>query len=223
MKTILISLFLFCLQFAAIGKTIVVKQTIIVPAGVTMNGKLPNGENTHLVAYKTLGDGSQKEGQKPIVLLNPGARLTNYIIDFPAADGVHILTAFGKTTRIDHVLFKDVGEDAITIESKAKSGTALIEYCEFKYATDKVIQVNGTALVRLEDCIARNFIRFARGCGTCGDLAFRIEIYNLKAYNGDTILKLTNKKARGKLYYTQASNVKHLFIVEKGAKVEVKK
>lgn len=202
------------------GKTVTVTKTIVVESGQTLDGRLPNGKLTRLIAAPVLGDGSQKEGQKPLIIVKPGGTVRYYILDFPAADGVHLQSAPLRTTRAEGLEFRDVGEDALTVTG---NGAVLIEGCRFQYATDKVIQTNGPAKVQIVNCQARKFARFARGCGTCGDsIAYDITLKNPVGMDGDTLLKLSTPKARGRIEGARTARVNDLYQVSGGAKVTVK-
>lgn len=83
------------------------------------------------------GDCGQSESMEPIFILQNGGKLKNCII-VNAPDGIHVE---GDNTLIDHVYFKDVCEDAITI--KAGSTNVTVSNSQFAKAEDKVIQVNG--------------------------------------------------------------------------------
>ncbi len=205
------------------GETVRVQETIVVKAGKTFDGRLPDGRWTRYVAHpKKLGSGSQKEGQKPLFLLMPGATLKHVILDKPSADGIHVVTARGKTTRIRGIQIRDVGEDAITIMKGSDKGTVLIDDCAFLKATDKVIQINGTATVIIDNCYAQNFGRFVRTNGDGPNLPYRVEIDDLKARNGQSILKMSNSKARATVSDVLYTNVDDVTTLSRGAKASVR-
>lgn len=210
-------------EFDDYGKTVTVSTPIVVPAGQTFDGRLPDGRLTRYIAHRTkLGDGSQREGQKPIFIVKPGAKLQNVIIDKPAADGIHVEAGTNKQTRIRNVQFRDIGEDAITISSGNLESYVVIDSCLFQNAADKVIQVNAPSRVHIVNCVARNFARFARATGTGPNSSYRISIDRLVAYRGETILKMTNPKSRGEVtnsYFTQVTRIAE---TENGAKIEVR-
>jgi len=209
-------------EFDDYGKTVTVSKTIVVQAGQTFDGRLPDGRLTRYIANRTkLGDGSQKEGQKPIFIVKPGAKLQNIIIDKPAADGIHVEAGTNKQTRIRNVQFRDIGEDAITISSGNLESYVVIDSCLFQNASDKVIQVNAPSRVHIVNCVARNFARFARATGTGANSSYRISIDRLVAYRGETILKMTNPKSRGEVrnsYFTQVTRIAE---ADNGAQIEV--
>ena len=84
-----------------------------------------------------------------------------------------------------------------------------------------MIQVNSSALVYIENCSFENFKRDVRGCGTCGNISYRIEVRNSDAKNGTALLKLTNSRARGKVVKARVKNLKYVRQTDNGAKISV--
>ena len=131
--------------WSRIGKTIVVKQTIVIRDGETFDGKMPNGRLAQYVADPaTMGKGDQEEGQKPIFELRHGT-LQNVIIGGKgksAADGVHCRLdrsrRQGPKARLYQVEWRNVGEDAVTARGK---GQVLLDRCKIAFASDKTIQI----------------------------------------------------------------------------------
>uniref|UniRef100_A0A915CY33 Probable pectate lyase F n=1 Tax=Ditylenchus dipsaci TaxID=166011 RepID=A0A915CY33_9BILA len=66
-------------------------------------------------ADKSLGDGGQGEGQKPIIEVADGGTVSNVVFGKNAADGIHCL---GSCKIID-TWWTDVGEDAATFKGKS--------------------------------------------------------------------------------------------------------
>lgn len=195
-------------------KTVTLKAPIVVKAGTTFDAKL-----TKYVAAPVLGDGSQREGQRALFILEPGATLKNAILGFPAADGVHCKTAPLKTTKVINCHWLDVGEDALTITG---NGKFLASACQFQHATDKSVQINSAAEVTLSNCRFRKFARAIRGCGTCGNIAYDITAEDCTAYDGDTFLKLSNSKGRGVIRGLKAKNLSTIADASGGAKISIK-
>lgn len=191
---------------------------IVVTTPIVVTGTF-DGKNKTYKAHKSLGDGSQKEGQKPLFILQPGATLKNVILDHPAADGVHIYTAKGKKNYLLNSTWLNVGEDAFTVYG---DGELRVASCKFYHAADKVGQLNGPAKVTMEDCYAQDFGKLARGCGTCGNQAYNITVKNATARDGDNIIRLTNSKARGYLIGGKFTNVKEPAFTSGGAKIEIR-
>lgn len=119
-------------QWSSYSRTVTLDAPISVP-------KLFDGAGIRFLASPKLGDGSQKEGQKPLFILAPGATTQNVLIGFPAADGIHVNSAALRTTRIRNCQWLDVGEDSITI--RGDQGKVSIENCQFQYATDTILKL----------------------------------------------------------------------------------
>ncbi len=204
------------------AQTVTVTQPIVVKSGHVHDGRHSNGKLTRYVAARNMGDGSQREDQKPLFILEPGAKLQNIILDRPSADGIHAHASGGRTTRIQNVQVRDVGEDAITIKSGTSSGRVIIYRCSFLRAADKVIQINAPANVVVDKCYAQNFTRFARTTGTGPNKAYRITITDSGFRNGHTILKMTNSKARGSLTNVRYENIKHVVETDNGADAKLR-
>lgn len=198
-------------------RTVVVDQPIRISG--YYDGSGPGGKKERYLAGPGMGDGSQREDQKPLFVLSPGATLRNVILDDPAADGIHVHGAAGQLTRVIGVEFRDVGEDAVTVKSGGSDARVEIRDCLFLQAADKVIQVNAAAHTLVVDCYFRDFQRAVRGCGTCGNIAYRIEIRDCDFVDGRNVLKLSNPKARGKVSRIRLTRVSHPLDVSGGAQV----
>ena len=133
-----------------------VNKTIIVHAGETFDG---GGQ--YYRPTNALGDGGVSETQLPVFIVESGGKLKN--VQYSGADGIHLM----GDAKLDNVVNRDVGEDAITIDGDANravdaqragvAATALgrpaeveITNSSFYHAHDKVIQTNGDANVKLE-------------------------------------------------------------------------
>ncbi len=203
------------------GKTVNLTEPIVVKSGETFDGRLPSGKFVRYVADpKRMGDGSQSEHQKPMFILEPGAELSNLILDTPSADGVHLYVQDGKTTRLTNIQVRDVGEDAITVK-EGSGGNVIISRCSFLKAADKVIQVNVPSNVLVDRCYAQDFVRFARSIGTGKNLDYRIAISESGFRRGKTILKMTNSRARGSMSNVLYEDIDNVYEVDDGATVEV--
>ena len=64
-----------------------------------------------------LGDGSQEEGQDPAFRVENGATLRNAILGNNGVDGVH----FYNGGNLQNFRWTNVGEDAFTVKSRARS------------------------------------------------------------------------------------------------------
>ncbi len=95
-------------------------------------------------ATSALGDGSQKEGQSPVFIVENGATLKNVILGSNAADGIH----FYGSANIDNIRWTNVGEDAMTVK---KSGTINIKNISAFAGSDKFFQVNAESTISISN------------------------------------------------------------------------
>uniref|UniRef100_A0A915CR27 Probable pectate lyase F n=1 Tax=Ditylenchus dipsaci TaxID=166011 RepID=A0A915CR27_9BILA len=155
---------------------------------ISVTGTL-DGKFVRYTAGSALGDGGQKEGQKPIFELKAGASLKNVIIGAPAADGIHCL------------------------------GSCYLEMCggriqhwRARKAHDKVFQHNGGGTVYIKNFQVENFTKFYQACGTCPAMTRKVVMDAIRAKgpglalvgvmsrNGDTAT-LTNIQVDSKVTY----------------------
>ncbi|WP_437604305.1 pectate lyase [Sorangium sp. So ce590] len=141
----------------------VVSSTIVVKAGETFDG----GGKRFIADKNTLGDGSQKEGQKPVFKLEDGARLKNVVLGAPAADGIH---TYGNVT-LENIVWEDIGEDALTVK---KSGTVVLNGGSAKNGDDKVFQINAASTFRVSNFKAENAGKFIR---QNGGTDFKVDVF----------------------------------------------
>lgn len=139
-----------------VHKTIVVKK-----------GQVYDGKGKTFIAGKELGDGSQKEGQKPIFRLEDGATLKNVVLGSPAADGVH---TYGDVY-LENITWLDIGEDALTIK---KSGDVTLNGGAAYNGDDKVFQINAASTFRVSNFTAKKAGKFIR---QKGGSKYKVEIY----------------------------------------------
>ncbi|MGQ3481680.1 pectate lyase [Paenibacillus sp. TY11] len=191
---------LFVGNYSAHAAPEVIHETIIVKAGQPYDGK----GKTVVADPKTLGDGSQKEAQKPIFKLENNAVLKNVIIAAPAADGVHV---YGNGT-ISNVTWEDVGEDALTLK---EPGTVNITGGGAFHAYDKVFQINAEGTINIKNFRADDIGKLVR---QLGGSTFRVnmtldnsDISNVK----DSILRSDGPNSKAKITNTRYHNVKQLF------------
>lgn len=165
---------------------------------ILVNNAVFDGHGNTYYAAPSLGDGSQREGQRPIFILRGQSILRDVKIDRPAADGIHIeQLAQNQSCVISKVTFLDVGEDAITV--KAFLGKVFIEDCKFYKAADKAIQINGEAITTITRCYFDHVARCVRVCGTCGDLKANVTLRDSSGRDIVSVLKATNKSAKLKI------------------------
>lgn len=199
------------------GRTITLQETIVID-NATLDGSLPGGKVTRYLAGPKLGDGSQSEGQKPLFILRGNATLKN--IRLEGADGVHVEVTGNQRASILNCGWDNVGEDAITL-MKGSTGRLLVKDCYFLHAEDKILQCNATGEVVMENCQAEDFGKLARGCGTCGDIAYDITVKRPVAKDGYAVLMLTNPKGKGRIIGGKFQDVKHIALAQNGAKIDL--
>jgi hypothetical protein len=184
----------------------IVNQTIVVKAGETFDGK-----GMHFKAGPALGDGGQGESQKPVFVLEPGAKLKN--VQLSGADGIHTK---GDAT-LDNVWWRDVGEDAMTMKGEGKvtvNGGGAFN------ASDKVFQLNHGGSFTLNNFTADTF---SKGIRTNGGKDFPIDITvkNSTFRNGEeAVVRSDATQARIKLEGNTIENTKYDVIAPKAAEVE---
>ncbi|WP_438002463.1 pectate lyase [Sorangium sp. So ce185] len=141
----------------------VVSATIVVKKGETFDG----GGKRFIADKDKLGDGSQKEGQKPVFKLEDGAKLKNVVLGAPAADGIH---TYGNVT-LENIVWEDIGEDAMTVK---ESGTVVLNGGSAKNGEDKVFQINAPSTFRVSNFKAENAGKFIR---QNGGTTFKVDVF----------------------------------------------
>jgi hypothetical protein len=131
-----------------------VSETIVVKNGQTYDGQC----RRYRADADSLGDGSQKEGQKPVFIVEGGGKLINVVLGAPAADGIHTK---GNVT-LENITWEDIGEDALTIK---ESGTVILNGGSATNGEDKVFQVNAASTFRISNFKASNAGKFIRQNG----------------------------------------------------------
>lgn len=169
-------------------RTVVVDETIIVPAGQSVDFK-----GTRFVPARSLGDGSQREAQRPVMVLMKGASVRGVIIGKPGADGIHCR---GENELRD-VWFEDVGEDAVTVEGpnvRWIGGGA-------RKAEDKIVQMNHKGPFVGENLFFQDFTTGVRGNGNkeFRRTPFRVSLRNIGARRGICLVRFSNRAARGEI------------------------
>ena len=162
----------------ATGK-VIVNEPIVVKAGQTFNG-----EGKLYQAGPSLGDGGQSETQKPVFILEPGAKLEN--VQVAGGDGIHTR---GDATLKD-VWWKDVGEDAMTM--KGPGNVKVIGGGAYA-ATDKIFQINAPGSLSIDGFTADGFGKAVRTNGG-HDFPISIDIRNSVFRNGDEAVVRSDAK-----------------------------
>jgi hypothetical protein len=189
-------------------RTVVVDSPIIIPAGQTVDFNY-----TRFVPSRRLGDGSQREAQRPVIALMKGASVKRVIIGKPGADGIHCR---GNNILRD-VWFEDVGEDAVTVDG------ANVQWIGggARDAADKIVQLNHKGPFHGENLRFEDFQTGVRGNGTkkYGDTHFRVTLKNIGCKDGGCLLRLSSKGARGEMQGIDFRDVDQLGRADNGAKI----
>jgi hypothetical protein len=142
---------------------VTVNETIVVKSGETYDG---TGKRLRASA-SALGDGSQAEGQKPVIKVENGGKLVNVTLGAPAADGIH---THGNVV-LENIVWEDIGEDAMTIKEK---GTVELRGGSATKAEDKVFQINAESTFRISNFKASDGGKFIR---QNGKTTFKTEVF----------------------------------------------
>jgi Pectate lyase len=178
-----------------------VDNTIVVKAGTTFDG----GGKLYK-AGPSLGDGGRSEGQKPVFILEDGAKLKN--VQISGADGVH---CYGDAT-VQNVWWKDVGEDALT---KKAAGDVRVIGGGANDAHDKVFIATAGGSLSIEGFSATNFGRLVatdhRFVPERKDGTFPLEvtISNSKLTNGDEVFRTDAANAKVTFKDVELNNVNY--------------
>ncbi|MFN0129763.1 MAG: pectate lyase [Verrucomicrobiales bacterium] len=190
------------------SRTVVVHQSIVIPAGESVDFKF-----TRFVPTRSLGDGSQREAQRPVIILMPGASVRRVIIGRPGADGIHCR---GNNVLRD-VWFEDVGEDAVTVDGPHVQwigGGA-------RRAEDKIVQLNHKGPFLGENLYFEDFTTGVRGNGNkeFKRTPFRVLLRNIGAKKGVCLLRFSNRGARGEIRGIYTQDLRQLGRADGGSKI----
>jgi hypothetical protein len=161
------------------GTARTITQTIVVPPGVTYDGK---GEK---LTAEGMGDGSQSEDQLPYFLLMPGASIKNVTMTKPGCEGIHMM----GDNQLDNIVWEDVGEDAASIRSYFPGGYIYIEGGSVHSAADKVFQLNAPSKIIIKNLKATNISKLIRQGDTT---PIEVVLDGVKASNVKTALVMCN-------------------------------
>lgn len=157
-----------------------IKAPILVPAGVTYDGK---GQTIKPTIPGC--DGSQTESQPPVFILVPGASLKNVTLSPPACDGVHMM----GNNNLENVVWTDVGEDAASVRSYFPGGAINIKGGSLKSADDKAFQFNAPVQVRITDLVASDISKLVRQNGG-KTFAMTVHLSNVKVSDcGEAVVR----------------------------------
>ncbi len=163
---------------------------------------------------KGMGDGSQREGQRPVMALLRGASVSRVIIGKPGVDGIYCV---GDNKLID-VYFEDVGEDAVTV----KGGPVLWDGGGARKASDKIVQMNHKGPFIGKNLIFEDFSIGVRGNGNSKfrKTPFRIELENVQGNKGHSLVKLSSKGSKVKMKNINTWDVDNVTSLANGAEAK---
>lgn len=192
---------------------IVVNEPIKVGPGEVFDGK-----GKTYVAGPALGDGGQKEGQKPLFEVADGGSVKNVIFGNNAADGIHL----HGDAKIDNVHWTNVGEDALTVKSNTgKPANVSITNSSAQGASDKIFQLNADANFNVDNFKAKDFGTFVRtNGGQQGN--WNLNLSNIDAQNGKfSFVKSDSEGLNVKVNNANLDNVNNHYKVPKSTNLQV--
>ncbi|QWT40945.1 pectate lyase [Dickeya dadantii] len=195
------------------ANAIVVNEPIKVGPGEVFDGK-----GKTYVAGPALGDGGQKEGQKPLFEVADGGSVKNVIFGNNAADGIHL----HGDAKIDNVHWTNVGEDALTVKSNTgKPANVSITNSSAQGASDKVFQLNADANFNVDNFKAKDFGTFVRtNGGQQGN--WNLNLSNIDAQNGKfSFVKSDSEGLNVKVNNANLDNVNNHYKVPKSTNLQV--
>ncbi|WP_248589727.1 pectate lyase [Dickeya zeae] len=195
------------------ANAIVVNEPIKVGPGEVFDGK-----GKTYVADPALGDGGQKEGQKPLFEVADGGSVKNVIFGNNAADGIHL----HGDAKIDNVHWTNVGEDALTVKSNTgKPANVSITNSSAQGASDKIFQLNADANFNVDNFKAKDFGTFVRtNGGQQGN--WNLNLSNIDAQNGKfSFVKSDSEGLNVKVNNANLDNVNNHYKVPKSTNLQV--
>ncbi|KGT96212.1 pectate lyase, partial [Dickeya fangzhongdai] len=195
------------------ANAIVVNEPIKVGPGEVFDGK-----GKTYVAGPALGDGGQKEGQKPLFEVADGGSVKNVIFGNNAADGIHL----HGDAKIDNVHWTNVGEDALTVKSNTgKPANVNITNSSAQGASDKVFQLNADANFNVDNFKVKDFGTFVRtNGGQQGN--WNLNLSNIDAQNGKfSFVKSDSEGLNVKVNNANLDNVNNHYKVPKSTNLQV--
>lgn len=195
------------------ANAIVVNEPIKVGPGEVFDGK-----GKTYVAGPALGDGGQKEGQKPLFEVADGGSVKNVIFGNNAADGIHL----HGDAKIDNVHWTNVGEDALTVKSNTgKPANVSITNSSAQGAADKVFQLNADANFSVNNFKVKDFGTFVRtNGGQQGN--WNINLSNIDAQNGKfSFVKSDSEGLKVNVNNASLDNVNNHYKVPKSTTLQI--
>jgi len=193
------------------SRSVVVTRTVVIPAGTAVDFNY-----TRFVPARNLGDGSQREGQRPVMVLMKGASVRRLIIGRPGADGIHCR---GENV-LEEVWFEDVGEDAVTVAGpnvRWSGGGA-------RRAEDKIVQMNHQGPFIGENLYFEDFTTGVRGNGNkeFKRTAFRVMLRGIGVRRGRYLVRFSNRPARAEIRGLDAKELVQIGRADGGSKIVVR-
>jgi hypothetical protein len=143
------------------GAARTITQTIFVPPNAVYDGKGETLTADAAMMNCDTSEGEQAEQQRPYFVLAPGAQLKNVTFDYPGCEGVHMM---GDNV-LDHITWRDAGEDAASVRSYFPGGKITISNSEGHKAEDKMFQFNAPCDVRIENFTGSDMGKLVRQNG----------------------------------------------------------
>ncbi|WP_035342482.1 pectate lyase [Dickeya sp. DW 0440] len=195
-------------------------NAIVVNKPITVGpGEVFDGKGKTYVAGPGLGDGSQKEGQKPLFEVANGGSVKNVIFGNNAADGIHL----HGDAKIDNVHWTNVGEDALTVKSNTggKPANVTITNSSAQGASDKVFQLNADANFKVDNFKVKDFGTFVRtNGGQQGN--WNLNLSNIDAQNGKfSFVKSDSEGLNVNVKNANLDNVNNHYKVPKSTHLQV--
>ncbi|CAI5739704.1 unnamed protein product [Hyaloperonospora brassicae] len=174
--------------------TVQLKAPQVIKAGEDFDGKMQTFERSDVTCQGQKESGSDTA----VFLVEAGATLRNVIIGKNQMEGVHCVE---HDCVIVNVWWDDVCEDALTIKGGTASSVSMVIGGGARLADDKVVQHNGPGTVKIDGFYAKDVAKLYCSCGTCGDIARKVEVTNVYVEDlQDTVVTVNkNYKDEAKL------------------------
>ncbi|MCE3253080.1 MAG: pel3C [Cellvibrio sp.] len=181
------------------GATCTPNGAVTVSSTIRVSSGTYDGGCKVFTATTALGDGSQKEGQKPVFIVEGGATLKNVILGSNAADGIH----FYGSANIENIRWTNVGEDAMTVK---ESGTINIKNISAFQGDDKFFQVNAASTININNCVVDDMGKYLRQNGGT-TFAVNVSVSNCQISNmGEGIFRTDSPNSTARITNSRLRN-----------------
>jgi len=181
------------------GATCTPNGSVTVSSTIRISSGTYDGGCKVFTATSALGDGSQKEGQKPVFIVEGGATLKNVILGSNAADGIH----FYGSANIENIRWTNVGEDAMTVK---ESGTINIKNISAFEGSDKFFQVNAASTININNCVVDKMGKYLRQNGGT-TFAVNVALSNCQISNmGEGIFRTDSSNSTARITNSRLRN-----------------